>query len=224
MSLIYLLRHGQAGLRSNYDTLSETGVEQSRLLGEWLRGGAAFEHVMAGGLRRQQETARLAGYEFEVDAGWSEFDLDAVYREVAPQIAAVDEAFRAEYEGLLRDVADDEHPVHRKWTRGDVLVVRAWIEGTVAVRETETFVEFRERVTAAFGRVREREGNVAVFTSATPLALALAGVLGVGSGQAMRLAGALVNASCTVVRAGSEPSLFGFNHAGHLPAGMQTFR
>lgn len=224
MSQVWLIRHGQAGLRSHYDTLSATGQEQARLLGAWLRS-QRFDHVVAGGLNRQQETARLAGYEFIVDAGWSEFDLDAVYREIAPRIAAVDAAFREEYEGLLRDVVDDEHPVHRKWTRGDVMVVRAWIEGTVPVSATETFVEFRERVSGAFTRLlRERPGHVAVFTSATPIALALAGVLGVGAGQAMRLAGALMNASCSVVRAGSEPSLFGFNHAAHLPPELHTFR
>jgi broad specificity phosphatase PhoE len=224
LSQVWLIRHGQAGLRSNYDTLSATGEEQARLLGEWLRP-QRFDHVIAGGLNRQQETARLAGFAFEVDAGWSEFDLDAVYREIAPQIAAVDAAFREEYEGLLRDVVDDEHPVHRKWTRGDVMVVRAWMDGSVPVRSTETFGEFQERVRGAFARLLlERSGNVAVFTSATPIALALAGVLGVGAGQAMRLAGSLMNASCSVVRAGSEPSLFGFNHAAHLPPELHTFR
>lgn len=224
MSFIYLIRHGQAGLRSNYDTLSETGARQSERLGEWLRSGHRFDHVIAGGLKRQQETARLAGYDFEIDAGWSEFDLDAVYREIAPRIAAVDAAFREEYETLLRDVDDDDHPVHRKWTRGDVMVVRAWIEGTVPVHATETFTQFRERVSSAFARLRAKEGNVAVFTSATPIALALAGVLGVGAGQAMRLAGALMNTSCSVVRGGSEPSLFGFNHAAHLTPDLHTFR
>ena len=34
MSLIYLIRHAQAGSRDNYDVLSELGHEQARLLGE----------------------------------------------------------------------------------------------------------------------------------------------------------------------------------------------
>lgn len=222
--MIHLIRHGQAGLRSHYDTLSETGALQARALGEAL-AGVRFTRVIAGGLRRQQETARAAGFaSFDVDAGWSEFDLDAVYREVAPQIASVDAEFRAEYEGLLKQVADDAHPVHRKWTRGDVTVVRAWVDGRVPVTGTESFVEFRERILGAFSRLAGEEGNVAVFTSATPIALTLAHLLGVGPGQAMRLAGAILNASYSVVRPGREASLFGFNHAAHLPPDLQTFR
>jgi broad specificity phosphatase PhoE len=222
--LIYLIRHGQAGLRSNYDTLSEVGATQASALGGALRG-VTFAHVIAGGLKRQQETARAAGFaEHDVDAGWSEFDLDAVYREVAPQIAAVDAEFRAEYETLQSQVHDDTHAVHRKWTRGDVTVVRAWIEGRVAVHHTETFEQFCARVAGAFTRLLEREGNVAVFTSATPIGLTVAQVMGGGPGQAMRLAGAILNASYSVLRPGREPSLFGFNHAAHLPPDLHTFR
>jgi len=222
--LIHLIRHGQAGLRSHYDTLSETGAVQAQALGRALRD-IAFAHVIAGGPHPQQETARQAGFAAcESDPGWSEFDLDAVYREVAPQLAAHDAEFRAEYEALQRQVHDDAHPVHRKWTRGDVAVVRAWIEGSVPVSTTETFLEFRQRIQAAFARALEREGNIAIFTSATPIGLALAQLLNAGSGQAMRLAGAILNASYSVVRPGREPSLFGFNHAAHLPADLRTFR
>jgi broad specificity phosphatase PhoE len=36
LSAVYLIRHGQAGLRHNYDTLSDLGHTQARLLGEYL--------------------------------------------------------------------------------------------------------------------------------------------------------------------------------------------
>ena len=36
MSAVYLIRHGQAGLRHNYDALSDLGRTQARLLGEYL--------------------------------------------------------------------------------------------------------------------------------------------------------------------------------------------
>jgi broad specificity phosphatase PhoE len=222
---LYLIRHGQAGLRSNYDVLSGVGAQQARHLGHYLRT-LPIDRVLTGGLQRQQETARAAGFgEFEVDAGWSEFDLDAVYREVAPQLARRDGDFRREFESLQRDAADETHAVHRKWTRGDVQVVTAWIEGSIAVTETETFVAFRERVRAAFGRLAGGEGNVAVFTSATPIGLAVAQVTNSrGVLNAMRLAGALVNGSVTTLRATREPSLYSFNVATHLPAELHTHR
>jgi broad specificity phosphatase PhoE len=223
--MLYLIRHGQAGLRSHYDTLSDTGREQARLLGPALQAEARFAHVLTGSLHRQQETARAAGFTgFEVDAGWSEFDLDAVYREVAPQLAEADAGFREEYELLQRQAKDDGAAVHRKWTRTDIVAIRAWVEGRVAVRETETFAEFAQRIRAAYGRALAREGNVAIFTSATPIGLVLAEVLETPGVRAMRLAGAVLNASYTVLRRQPEPALFGFNAAAHLPENLRTFR
>jgi broad specificity phosphatase PhoE len=222
--LIYLIRHGQAGLRSHYDTLSETGAIQAQALGQALQE-IDFAYVIAGGLRRQQETARQAGFaDFSIDAGWSEFDLDAVYREIAPRLAAHDAEFRAEYEALQQQIHNDADPVHRKWTRGDVKVVTAWVQGSEPVTHTETFGEFQARILAAFGEALEREGNVAIFTSATPIGVSLAHLLSAPQGHAMRLAGAVINASYSVVKPGHYNSLFGFNHASHLPPALRTFR
>ena len=222
--MIHLIRHGQAGPRNHYDKLSPTGALQAAELGRVLNG-VAFQHVIAGGLHRQQETARAAGFaSFEIDPGWSEFDLDAVYRELAPRIAGTDPEFRAEYQALQQQLHNEADPVHRKWTRGDVTVVRAWIEGRFQVTQTETFPDFTKRIAEAFARVIQREGNVAIFTSATPIGLTIAQVLGAHQGQAMRLAGAILNASYSVVKPGREPSLFGFNHAAHLHPDLHTFR
>ena len=61
MSYIYLIRHGQAGSRDNYDVLSEPGQQQARSLGEHLLSqGVEFSTLIAGGMQRQLETARIA--------------------------------------------------------------------------------------------------------------------------------------------------------------------
>ncbi|MGH9838118.1 MAG: histidine phosphatase family protein [Blastocatellia bacterium] len=61
MSTIYLIRHGQAGTRENYDVLSTLGREQARLLGaHFAERKMGFDSIYAGGLNRQQETARMA--------------------------------------------------------------------------------------------------------------------------------------------------------------------
>ena len=58
MSSLYLVRHGQAGLRHNYDTLSDLGRRQAGLLGEYLVAqGVRFAAIYAGALVRQQQTA-----------------------------------------------------------------------------------------------------------------------------------------------------------------------
>src|SRR2546421_7898786 len=58
MSSVYLVRHGQAGTRDSYDSLSELGRRQSRLLGEYLLSqGIEFTAAYSGALLRQQQTA-----------------------------------------------------------------------------------------------------------------------------------------------------------------------
>ena len=137
MSSLYLIRHGQAGLRHEYDTLSELGHMQARLLGEYLVSQKVhFSAVYSGALSRQRETARevldafersgVAGPEIIVDPGWNEFDLDGVYQAIAPRLAADDPEFQTEHQKLLRMLADEGSPVHRSWTLCDTLLVRAW--------------------------------------------------------------------------------------------------
>src|SRR5216683_5141868 len=60
MSSVYLVRHGQAGTRDSYDSLSELGQRQSLLLGEYfLSQGIEFTAAYAGTMLRQQQTAAV---------------------------------------------------------------------------------------------------------------------------------------------------------------------
>lgn len=233
MSWLYLVRHGQAGTRAHYDQLSPLGEEQSRRLGEYFAAqGLRPARVLAGSLVRQQETARIAGGAdwpaVEIDSGWTEFDLDAVYREVAPKLAAVDAEFAHEYAHLERVMEDPANAIHRKWTQGDVKVVRAWISGQIPVSSTETWAEFEARIKAAFDRTLAAHAGeaVVIFTSATPIGLSVAHLLGLPAREALRLAGAKLNSAFTTLRVRpGDTSLFTFNAAPHLPdAALHTFR
>jgi broad specificity phosphatase PhoE len=58
VSRLYLIRHGQAGTRDNYDALSDLGRQQSRLLGEYfVNQGLSFTSAITGPNARQQQTA-----------------------------------------------------------------------------------------------------------------------------------------------------------------------
>jgi broad specificity phosphatase PhoE len=58
MSRLYLVRHGQAGTRKAYDSLSELGRRQARLLGEYFVSEKIhFTGAYCGALVRQEETA-----------------------------------------------------------------------------------------------------------------------------------------------------------------------
>jgi broad specificity phosphatase PhoE len=234
MSVLYLVRHGQAGTRENYDSLSDLGHEQARLLGEHLRSqGIHFAAAYSGSLARQKATAAavLPGAAIEVDPGWDEFDLSHVYQELAPRLMADDEQFRIEYEEMQRDIelSKGAHaaPVHRKWNDCDKKCVRAWVEGRYEY-SGESWKAFVARIHAALGRVisAAHDGNVAVFTSATPIGIAAASTLDIADGRAMWLAAVMFNASFTTLRVhGEEVRLFTMNAIPHLEeAALRTFR
>ena len=86
MGVVLLVRHGQASFGAeDYDVLSETGVEQSRMLGRALATqGLAPSAVSHGVMTRQRDTATAmvegGGWSVtpELDEGWNEFDHVAV--------------------------------------------------------------------------------------------------------------------------------------------------
>jgi broad specificity phosphatase PhoE len=233
-----MIRHGQAGLRQDYDTLSDLGRTQARLLGEYLAAQQVrFTAVYAGALKRQSETARevlrtmaAAGSavpEVQIDDHWNEFDLDAVYQAIAPRLATDDPEFQAEHEKLHRMLEEENSPAHRNWTRCDTLVVRAWVEGRYEL-PGESWEAFRGRVSAplqALSRIPPAE-TVAIFSSATPIAVWIGMALGLNGRHIMRLAGVTYNAALTTMRAREEDlALFSFNGTPHLAEPhLRTFR
>ena len=61
MSVIYLIRHGQASFGTdNYDQLSAVGREQSAILGSYFAAlGEPIDRIYTGTLARQRVTAQL---------------------------------------------------------------------------------------------------------------------------------------------------------------------
>ncbi len=231
MSVLYLVRHGQAGTREHYDSLSDLGRAQARLLGKHLRE-TPFSAVYSGSLARQQATAMevLPGAKVIIEPGWDEFDLSQVYREFAPHLARDDEQFRIEYKEMQREIAESrgaqDAPVHRKWNDCDRKCVRAWVDGRYEY-SGESWSAFVARINGSLDRVIEaaHEGNVAVFTSATPIGIAAARTLEIADGRAMWLAAVMFNTSVTTLRVHGEARLFTLNATPHLSeARLRTFR
>jgi broad specificity phosphatase PhoE len=232
MSTLYLVRHGQAGTRDDYDSLSPLGREQARLLGEYFRAQEIqFDHVYSGALKRQQATARavLPGANFEIDEGWNEFDLAQVFAEHAPHLAASDAGFRRDYEAMQAALAESQgspdHPVHRRWNDCDKKVIQAWIAGRFDY-SGESWPVFVARIHGALERVAQNSGNTIVFTSATPIGISAASTLDIADHRAMQIAGVLLNASFTRLRIRpNERRLFSLNNTPHLTAAtLHTFR
>lgn len=233
MSVLYLVRHGQAGTRENYDSLSDLGRRQARLLGDFLKQqNIRFTAAYSGSLDRQTATAAevLPHTAISIDPGWDEFDLSRVYRELAPRLIVDDVDFRVQYEEMQRDIAlsqgAHEAIVHRKWNDCDKKCVRAWVEGRYEY-SGESWTAFVHRIHTALGQVvAAHEGNVVVFTSATPIGIAAAKTLEIADGRAMWLAAVMFNASFSTLRVhGDEVRLFTLNATPHLDeAALRTFR
>jgi broad specificity phosphatase PhoE len=240
LSFVYFFRHGQAGTRDNYDSLSPTGRRQATLLGEHLAAEPVhFAVAYSGRLSRQRETAAqvAAAYaargvpfpEIQTLPAVDEFDLDRVYTEMAPLLARDDDRFRAEYDILREQIrasaGSPEAEVHRRWSPCDIQVVDAWIRARYTY-SGESWQGFRERVASCREALNGSEGNVAVFTSATPAAIWTGLSLDIHDDRILPLAGALYNSSITILRLREEQlRLFSFNGVPHLAdAALRTHR
>jgi broad specificity phosphatase PhoE len=241
LSRVYLVRHGQAGTRKAYDALSDLGRRQVRLLGEYFVSERIhFAAAFRGELRRQAQTAeevrsayREAGVcfpEVVANSGWNEFDLDHIYRALAPRLCAEDPEFEKEYREMVAQArAAAQEPdamVNRRWMPCDRKLVLAWIEGKHPYHG-ESWRAFRERVAGCRETLEqvEDDANIVVFTSATPIAVWSALAMEIHDERVMRMAGVLHNASCTVVKVvGEEIRLHSFNGVPHLAPELRTHR
>jgi broad specificity phosphatase PhoE len=243
MSDFVFIRHGQAGTRLKYDTLSDIGRLQARLLGEYLaKQATGFSRIIVGGLQRHRETADtvLDAYRTDgvtipepvIDEDWNEFDLDAVYKSIAPQLCKTDEGFAQGYEAMLKQVSEqgaiEESVVNRHWNPCDGAVVKAWVMGENPV-DCETWAAFRDRIRGALTKLvtANPEGNVAIFTSATPTAISLAQAMDLDDRKMFNLAGVMINSGISTLRFGEGGALrmFNFNTVPHLEdAALRTHR
>jgi broad specificity phosphatase PhoE len=232
LSTVYLIRHGQAGTRDSYDSLSELGWVQARLLGEYfISQKLAFHTVIAGSLNRQRQTAEGVSQAYSganvsfppitSDPSWDEFDLTRVYHEIAPQLCAEDTEFAREYSAMkeqIRTSASASASVHREWQPCDSKVVQAWMSGRYR-QEGETWEQFHNRIVGCLAKVSQlpNDQHIAIFTSATPIGIWSGLALDIFDQRSIRLAGVVQNSSYTVFRLrANDLRLFTFNATPHL--------
>jgi len=242
LSRIYLVRHGQAGTRKAYDSLSELGKRQARLLGEYfVSEGIRFTAAYRGAMKRQQQTAEevqtayneaaIPFPEIELDQRWNEFDLDHIYRALAPQLCAEDPEFRRAYDemAIQARAAEKEHSagVNRRWMPCDMKIVEAWLHATHPY-DGETWKAFRQRVADSRTGLAQsaHDDDIVIFTSATPIGVWTALTMEVADERAMKLAGVVQNTAFTVIRLHNEQlRLHTFNAVPHLNSPeLRTYR
>lgn len=222
MSSILLVRHGQASFgAADYDDLSPTGHEQSRVLGAALAArGVVPDLVVAGRMRRHAQTATAvlegSGWptEVRVDAGWNELDHVQVLDVHGSPTAREGES---------------EHAAFQRWFEEATL---RWTAAGHDEAYDESFGAFTDRVDAALARLTEElpeKGTAVVLTSGGAIAWAVASLLA-DAGPArtdlwLRLNPVSINTgTSTIVRGRRGSTLVAFNAHDHLSPDLITYR
>jgi broad specificity phosphatase PhoE len=224
MGHVLLVRHGQASFGSDdYDCLSELGVEQSRVLGQWLAAcGRKIDHVVVGSMKRHRQTAEaclsamgLDAHARTEDVGFDEYDADEVVVRHRPELA--------DRQVLARLLAEHENP-RRAFQSIFSAAIDRWVGGEFDAEYRESWSAFRTRCVAALRRLTDHQGSsrtIAVFTSGGPITAICQHVLGIPDRTIFELNWSIVNSSLSALRvANGGPServtLNYFNSFAHL--------
>ena len=224
MGSIYLIRHGQASFGADdYDVLSPVGIRQSEALGEHLAQlGLRLDRCVAGDLRRQQDTARLAlavmhgaGCEvptIDTDPAFNELDADAVIRSLLPALSA--------HEPEARHVMRNGAQHRAEFQRLFALLIQRWHEGEHDCEGIESWQSFVGRVNGGLQRVLQQASsgdNIAIFTSGGTISALLHLVTRITASQAFELNWQIINTSLSQLKyRGSEVALASFNSQAHV--------
>lgn len=202
MSTLVLVRHGQARpFQPNSDSLSETGVQQAKLLGEyWREQGVTFDEVYSGALTRHRQTAEAAGFaNYESIPDFNEYNAEAILRAHPDWAPPTDNRH-------LQKMFDVALP--------------QWISAKLDAAGLETWANFHSRVEQALRRIIDADKpsrRVVVFTSAGPIGVVLQTVLCAPEQTAIELHWRIRNCSLTeLVFTRERVSLDRFNTTPHL--------
>jgi broad specificity phosphatase PhoE len=238
MSIIYFIRHAQAGTRENYDMLSALGEQQAELLGRYFAGqGIRFSTIIAGAMRRQQHTAEvvckalsktgLQVPELVVDERWNEFTLKAVYEGICGRMIDESAEFASDFAEMQELLKRDPHAVRGAAGRCDAAVIRAWMSNRYPDYEGESWQAFKERIVSRVQDLPDggNEQIIGIFTSATPVAITTSHALELSDEKLLSILGVIANSSVTVTQKnGDGLRLFSFNSTPHLNDSNRTYR
>ena len=223
MSLIYLIRHGQASFGDeNYDRLSELGRRQSRILGDYFgRLGMTFDALYSGSLERQQSTAMHVMAELPRPAGelplqanpeFNEHDTFSIISTQAPAMIREDASLSPALESVYSDPRSFQQIQEKAMLR--------WISGLFDVPGVETWESFTQRVQAGITKVMAENGRgktIAIFTSGGTICAIIRMVLGLSGDVALGLARSIRNTSVSLIQYDNDRlGLSSFNSLAHL--------
>jgi broad specificity phosphatase PhoE len=230
MARVTLVRHAQASfLESNYDQLCATGEAQARLLGEyWARRRVGFCRAWSGPCARQVQTARIveAAYrtmgrdfpELEIMSEFDEYPGDVVLRQCLPQLLEASEDVRRIHK-TFQD-AKESTERRRMFQKLFEVVISKWVSGDVTVAGVESWPDFCARVGRGLAKTANGatpSGDLVVFTSGGPIAVAMRRALHLSHPDTLQMTWMSRNASFSeFLSSGDRFTLSTFNATPHL--------
>ena len=220
MALLFLVRHGQASFgTADYDRLSDLGRQQARWLGEYFsERGLHFKRVVAGTLKRQQDTAseilaamqaagtaeaRAAAAQIDTHAGLDEYNGEALYH--------------AHTGG--RDVLEHQQRDYRDYWRTLKTAMHAWAAGTLT-GTPETWEAFGARTRAALSAAcagAARDDAILVVSSGGAISRAVIDIINAPGATAIEFNLQFRNTGVCELIAGTDATrLLSFNTLPHL--------
>jgi len=224
MSMIYMIRHGQASFgKEDYDRLSPLGKRQARILAQHLLDtGFQPDAVYSGTMARQIATAQevLDLYHaahrkvprLEMLSGFNEYDTATIVKALFPDMVRIDPS--------LNDDLPKMYASKDSFKRVFEAAMLRWVTGEFDTPEIESWRALKARLAESLRLIVESHGRgktIAVFTSGGAIAASLAHVLGISGERAIRLNWQLVNSSVSRFMYNEERiTLAGFNTFTHL--------
>jgi broad specificity phosphatase PhoE len=220
MSVIYLIRHGQASFGSdNYDQLSAVGREQSAILGSYFAElGEPIHHIYTGTLQRQRETAQIVADALASSVpplslvpAFDEYASESILHAFAASLTPA-QLEAAGWPGLQTDRRRFQFFLER--------AARAWVDAQIAAEDMLPWRGFHGRIVAALEAIMRNEGRgktLVISTSGGVIGTIVAHVLGLANHVGIELNWAVHNASITrLIYNGDKVSLSMFNGLPHL--------
>lgn len=220
---MYIIRHGQASFgKENYDCLSDLGVRQAKLLGDYFKStGVTFDAVYSGSLDRQIATFRTVVERMSSNQPsdkpiilmeFNEVESFSDLMKLVATLATEDPEVSAAVESLNTD------PNAMKFIYGKV--IQRW-GATKPINDFPTsWKAVGKKVQAGIDRIRAENGSgkcVAVFTSGGPIAATMQIALGLDDRYAMNLPRMIRNtAVSTFLYDDKRLSLSNYNSIAHL--------
>ncbi len=225
MSMLYLIRHGQASAHlEDYDQLSKQGKTQGELIGQALQG-KTIAAVYIGPRKRHLQTYEMARQEdwpMAIQTYWlDEFPAHEIIDKGLPILKRTMPNLLGELNQIQQQVGSSSRAFHKVLQKATQL----WIDGKLDIDEVESFEEYKQRLLIAKRNLCiPREGNVLCFTSAGFISSFVGLLQGGDDWQAIRSAWALYNGSFTTYKLENDGNFLAcFNWIEHIEKEKRTF-